>query len=98
VRPQQSSPTRDGGLHIDQLFFTYDLEAYERQIRGLNLDLAEVVPGPLVRSTDELTAALRDLEGVRAEYARRYDEFAAAFCELDDGRAAARVVERIFGA
>jgi CDP-glycerol glycerophosphotransferase len=80
------------------LFFTYDLEAYERQIRGLNLDLAEIAPGPLLHTTDELAAALRDLDGVQAEYARRYDAFAAEFCELDDGCAAARVVDRIFGA
>jgi CDP-glycerol glycerophosphotransferase len=31
-------------------------------------------------------------------YAQRYADFAATVCELDDGHAAARVVDRIFGA
>ena len=79
------------------LLFTYDLEAYESQIRGLNVDLAAIAPGPLLRTTDELAGALRDLDGVRADFARRYADFAASFCELDDGHAAARVAERIFG-
>ena len=79
------------------LFFTPDLEAYENRIRGLNVDLAEIAPGPLLRTTDELTAALRDLDGVRADHAQRYQAFASEFCELDDGHASARVVDRIFG-
>jgi CDP-glycerol glycerophosphotransferase len=79
------------------LLFTYDLEAYGSQIRGLNVDLAEIAPGPLLRTTDELAEALRDLEGVHADYARRYENFVARFCELDDGHATARVVDRIFG-
>jgi CDP-glycerol glycerophosphotransferase len=78
------------------LFFTYDLEAYRDQVRGLYLDLAERAPGPLLHTTDELAAALNDIDAVRAEYAQRYRDFAAAFCELDDGRAAARVVDRVF--
>ena len=80
------------------LLFTYDLEAYQNQIRGLNVDLAEIAPGPLLETTEELAGALRELDGVRADYARRYEEFAAKFCELDDGHAAARVADRIFGA
>jgi CDP-glycerol glycerophosphotransferase len=80
------------------LFFTYDLEAYENRIRGLNVDLAATAPGPLLRTTDELAGALRELDGVHADYAQRYADFAARFCELDDGHATARVVDRIFGA
>jgi CDP-glycerol glycerophosphotransferase len=54
------------------------------------------VPGPLLRTTDELAAALQDLDAVRADYANRYATFRATFCELDDGHAAARVVDRLF--
>ncbi len=79
------------------LLFTYDLEAYANRIRGLNVDLAEIAPGPLLKTTDELADALRELDGVRTEYAGRYEQFTATFCELDDGHAAARVVDRIFG-
>ncbi|MEA2441584.1 MAG: CDP-glycerol glycerophosphotransferase [Thermoleophilaceae bacterium] len=76
------------------LFYTYDLEAHANG--GFCLDLAETAPGPLVRTVGELTGALADIEGVQAEYAARYADFRAKFCEFDDGRAAARVVDRLF--
>ena len=36
------------------------------------------------------------LSNVAASYSQRYEQFAARFCELDDGSAAARVVDRVF--
>jgi CDP-glycerol glycerophosphotransferase len=78
------------------LFFTYDLETYRDQVRGFYFDFAAKAPGPLLRTTDELAAALSDVDGLRAEYADRYREFVSTFCELDDGLAAARVVDRVF--
>jgi CDP-glycerol glycerophosphotransferase len=74
------------------VFFAYDLD----EVGGFHLDLPAVLPGPMVRTTAELAAALSDLDAARAEYARRYEEFAARFCELDDGGATARVVDRVF--
>jgi CDP-glycerol glycerophosphotransferase len=78
------------------LFFTYDLDAYADEIRGFYVDFTEIVPGPLLRTTDEVAEALGDLDAVRASHAQRYDEFARRFCELDDGHASARVVDRLF--
>jgi CDP-glycerol glycerophosphotransferase len=78
------------------LFFTYDLDAYADEIRGFYVDFTEIVPGPLLRTTDELGEALGDLDGVRRAHAPRYDEFVRKFCELDDGQASARVVDRLF--
>jgi len=78
------------------LFYTYDLDAYRDEIRGFYLDLVEAAPGPMLATTEELVEALRDLDGVRREFADRYARFASTFCELDDGGAAARVVDRVF--
>jgi CDP-glycerol glycerophosphotransferase len=78
------------------LFFTYDLDAYREAIRGFYFDFTEAAPGPLLRTTDELAAALGDLDRTKAEYAQRYEQFAARFCELDDGGAAARVADAVF--
>jgi CDP-glycerol glycerophosphotransferase len=50
----------------------------------------------MLGTTDELIAALQDLDGVQQEFQQRYADFAATFCELDDGGAAARVVDRVF--
>jgi len=78
------------------LFYAYDLEVYRDEVRGFYLDLAAEVPGPLLRTSDELVQALEALPALQAEFAGRYDAFAARFCEFDDGGAAARVVDRVF--
>ena len=78
------------------IFFTYDLDAFRDQVRGLYLDLGVEAPGPLAHTTDELAAALNDIESIRADYAERYRKFAGTYCALDDGGAAARVVDRLF--
>jgi CDP-glycerol glycerophosphotransferase len=78
------------------LFFTYDLDRYKDEIRGFYVDFVDTVPGPLLQTTDEVADALADIEGVQAAYAGRYAAFRAKFCELDDGNASSRVVDRIF--
>lgn len=79
------------------LFFTYDLERYRDQLRGFYFDLAAEAPGPLLRTSDEVIGALRDIDGVAASYQESYRAFAAKFCALDDGYAAVRVVGRLAG-
>jgi CDP-glycerol glycerophosphotransferase len=73
------------------IFYTYDLETYRDVDRGFYFELEPVAPGPVVRTQDELTAALNDLPGVRRAYADRYRAFRATYCALDDGHATRRV-------
>jgi CDP-glycerol glycerophosphotransferase len=80
------------------LFYAYDLDTYRDEVRGFYVDFPETVPGPVLATTGEVVDALRDLDAVRAAFADRYAAFAAEFCELDDGMAAARVVDRLFAA
>ncbi|MEV6654599.1 CDP-glycerol glycerophosphotransferase family protein [Streptomyces sp. NPDC051219] len=77
------------------LFHTYDLEHYRDTVRGFTLDLAARAPGPLLRDTGELIGALRDLDVLAARHAEAYASFRTDFCDLDDGGAAARVVDRL---
>ena len=79
------------------LFFTYDLEHYRDQLRGFYFDFEAEAPGPLLSTSDEVVAALRDVAGVATGYRREYAAFAAKYCPLDDGKAAARVCDRLFG-
>jgi CDP-glycerol glycerophosphotransferase len=82
------------------LFYMYDLEHYAEDIRGFYLSLDEL-PGPIIRTEAELTAAVKAASDPGAEadpaLAERYREFVGRFTYLDDGRAARRVVERLFG-
>ena len=77
------------------LFYAYDLETYANEVRGFTVDFAETIPGPLLRTTDELAEALREVDAVAGEYEERYARFRAMFCDLDDGHATERVVDRL---
>ena len=79
------------------LFYTYDLADYRDRVRGFYFDFERDTPGPLLSTTDEVCDALRDLEATAARYADAYARFAERFCALEDGTAADRVVEAVFG-
>ncbi|MFD0800344.1 CDP-glycerol glycerophosphotransferase family protein, partial [Streptomonospora algeriensis] len=80
------------------LFFTYDIESYRDNLRGFYFDFEETAPGPLLRHSDDVIDALLDADEVGAAYGDKYKAFTDRFCPLDDGNAAARVVDRVFGA
>ncbi|MFA1546817.1 bifunctional glycosyltransferase/CDP-glycerol:glycerophosphate glycerophosphotransferase [Actinomadura chokoriensis] len=77
------------------LFFTYDLEHYRDELRGFYFDFENEAPGPLLGSSDEVIEALRSIDEVERAYAAPYERFTRRFCELDDGKAASRVADRI---
>jgi CDP-glycerol glycerophosphotransferase len=68
-----------------------DWEAYQA-LRGVYFDLLAEAPGPVTRTEAEVADALR--AGDVAAPARA--AFRARFCALDDGRAAERVVRRVW--
>ena len=74
-------------------FLVPDMEHYRGELRGFYFDLVAHAPGPVVRTQDELVAALSDTDP--AAYADRYDEWREKFNPRDDGHAAQRVVARI---
>ncbi|MFL1381437.1 CDP-glycerol glycerophosphotransferase family protein [Nocardiopsis protaetiae] len=79
------------------LFFTYDLEGYRDNLRGFYFDFEETAPGPLLMESDQVIEALRGIDDVVRESAGAYRAFVEQFCPLDDGGAARRVVDRVFG-
>jgi CDP-glycerol glycerophosphotransferase len=78
------------------VFYTYDLEHYRDDLRGFYFDLVEAAPGPVVRSSTELIAAIADAETLAAKHAEKYARFRDTFCSLEDGHAAERVLELLF--
>ncbi|MGH3111993.1 MAG: CDP-glycerol glycerophosphotransferase family protein, partial [Gaiellaceae bacterium] len=74
------------------VFFTPDLETYRDEVRGFSIDFEADVPGPLLRTTDDVVEALRRPDQLAADYRERYDAFVAKYCTLADGRASSRVV------
>jgi CDP-glycerol glycerophosphotransferase len=79
------------------LFFTYDLADYRDSVRGLSVDLEREAPGPLLATSDEVIDAIGNLASISAQHRAAYAAFVAKFCPLDDGKAGARVCDRVFG-
>ncbi|MFO6452645.1 MULTISPECIES: CDP-glycerol glycerophosphotransferase family protein [unclassified Aeromicrobium] len=73
-----------------QVLLVPDVEEY-RDDRGFYLDLQETPPGPIATSTDEVIEALA---GPSSDQARAFRQ---RFAPLDDGHAAARVVDAWLG-
>jgi len=74
-------------------FLVPDMEHFRGELRGFYFDLAVHAPGPVVRTQDELVAAI--LAADTAAYADAYRTWQAKFNARDDGHAAERVVSRI---
>ncbi|OKJ23449.1 glycosyl transferase [Streptomyces sp. CB00316] len=77
------------------LFHTYDLAHYRDTLRGFCFDFEHRAPGPLIPDSAGVVAALRDPEAAVAGHREAYERFREAFCDLDDGSAAAQVVDRM---
>jgi CDP-glycerol glycerophosphotransferase len=78
------------------LFYTYDLDRYSNELRGFYLDIYNDVPGPLLYTTQEVINAINHIDEISEEYGKKYEEFYNTFCNIDDGNASKRIVERIW--
>ena len=78
------------------LYFVYDYEKYGSVLRGFYLDMEKDLPGPLLKTNDDVLAALHNLPQVTQDYAAAYDRFSQRFNAWEDGHATQRVVEAFF--
>ena len=83
-------------LNRPQIFYTYDLEHYKDDLRGLYFDIEEEGPGPVVKTMDELIDTIENIDEIwREKYNEKHSAFHEKFCYLDDGRASERVIDQI---
>ncbi|RRK10117.1 CDP-glycerol:glycerophosphate glycerophosphotransferase [Lactiplantibacillus garii] len=79
------------------LYFVYDYEKYGSVLRGFYLNMETDLPGPLLKTNDDVLAALHDLPALKREYADAYHKFSERFNAWEDGHASQRVVDAFFG-
>ncbi|MFE6407512.1 CDP-glycerol glycerophosphotransferase family protein [Streptomyces sp. NPDC057837] len=77
------------------VIYADDWETY-RTTRGVYFDLMAEAPGPVARTQRELTEILTTEAWRDESAAKTRAAFRRRFCEYDDGRAAERVVRRVF--
>ena len=95
VTDYSSSMFDYANLRRPMIFHMYDLEHYRDESNGFYFDPGEELPGPIVRTDDELIAALRAVP--EFTYDEKYRRFNEKFDPLDDGHVCERVVNRVFG-
>ncbi|OJF09477.1 CDP-glycerol glycerophosphotransferase family protein [Couchioplanes caeruleus] len=78
------------------LLYVPDLAEFEAS-PGLNADLATAAPGPLLRTSAEVMAAVRELGAIAAKYAPAVEAFAESHATAGEG-AAVRLVDWLLAA
>lgn len=91
VTDYSSTPFEFALLNRPMIFFAYDLEEYQDQ-RGLWGDYANLVPGPIVRTTEEMIACL---QGKNAFDMDEISDFSAKWNKYSLGNSSENVVRYI---
>ncbi|MCV3741243.1 bifunctional glycosyltransferase family 2 protein/CDP-glycerol:glycerophosphate glycerophosphotransferase [Lentilactobacillus hilgardii] len=78
------------------LFFIYDYQKYADNLRGFYLDMQKDLPGPLLKTTEEVISTIQDLPAVERRYLLKYVNFSDRFNAWEKGNAAKKVVTKIF--
>lgn len=79
-------------LKRPMLFYMYDLDEYQHELRDFYFDIEEL-PGPIVKTEDELIKAIE--KSKKFKYDKKYKAFNDKYTYLDDGNASERVVKEI---
>lgn len=74
------------------LFFAPDLDRY-RADRGFYLDYETQLPGPILKTSDEVVQALAQVEQIIKKYSKAYAAWVKKYNALEDGQAAKRAVD-----
>lgn len=75
------------------IFLAPDLDDYVSK-RGFYFDFEALAPGPILRDSSKLSETLKNIESVKAEYAKRYLSWKQKFNALEDGQSSKRVVDQ----
>lgn len=79
-------------LKRPMIFYMYDLEEYQHELRDFYFDIKEL-PGPIVEKEKDLVKAIKEIEHFR--YDKKYEDFNNKYTYLDDGNASKRVVKEL---
>ena len=82
-------------LKRPMIFYMYDLEYYANNLRGFYIDLKEL-PGDIVKEEKEIVKIVKNLDKYNKKHEKKYKAFNNKFNYLDDGKAAKRVIEKVF--
>jgi Putative glycosyl/glycerophosphate transferases involved in teichoic acid biosynthesis TagF/TagB/EpsJ/RodC len=79
------------------LLFTYDLENYRDNLRGMYFDIVTESPGPLCMTNDELIHELTSIDHFTENYGDRLEAFRSRFNTYDHGNACEQCFNALTG-
>ncbi len=82
-------------LDRPMIFFAYDLEKYESDLRGFYLDYEKEIPGKNIDGTEELIEILSDIDKYEEQYWAKRQDFRKKFTSLETGTASKQIAELI---
>ena len=85
-----------GILKKPQFFFAYDIEKYDKNLRGFYIDYHKDLPGPIYTKADELIESLKQLDQIQSQYASQIDAFYDRFCSIENGQASQFIGDMIY--
>lgn len=71
------------------LYYMYDLEEYMEE-RDFYFDYLEHLSGPIIKTEDELIAAVENIDEIQQQYADQYEEYFKRYNEKNDGHVCER--------
>ncbi|MDD2504687.1 MAG: CDP-glycerol glycerophosphotransferase family protein [Bacilli bacterium] len=80
-------------LKRPMIFYMYDLDYYEKDLRGFYIDLDEL-PGDIVKEEKNIVDILKNIEKYNKKHSTKYSKFNKKYNYLDDGKASSRVIEK----
>lgn len=83
-------------LNRPMIFYMYDKEDYENNLRGTYFNLNQTLPGPIVETEDELMAVIDEWRsGQEIMHQEQYEQFRLEFNAYEKGEASKKVAQLI---
>ncbi|PTJ79494.1 bifunctional glycosyltransferase/CDP-glycerol:glycerophosphate glycerophosphotransferase [Staphylococcus kloosii] len=76
-----------GILKRPQFFFAYDIEKYDKGLRGFYMDYMNDLPGEIFTDEFKLAKELKNLDKHKEQYKDKIEQFYEKFCSLETGEA-----------
>lgn len=85
-----------GILKRPQFFFAYDIEKYDKGLRGFYMDYMNDLPGEIITDEFKLAEELKQIDQHKVKYQDKIEAFYNDFCSIENGKASQYIGDYIY--
>lgn len=85
-----------GILKRPQYFFAYDIEKYDKGLRGFYMDYMKDLPGEIITDEFKLAEELKDIDKHKEKYKDKIERFYDKFCSIEKGQSSKIIGDFIY--